>query len=313
MAEEHWSKRKQNWPQNKYSLHLDLEGIFLCLSSRCRTFARNPSWRHPPSKHVRISAITSIRIAPTVHSCCHLSALISMLGELKVSVIATFRCFACCNCNNHEYTTHRCICVIVHFFYVPWCVVSTCLPFVFIPARLYFLLPNNAPFCFVCFLCFSVTSQQPSAEPSASKPILQGLMFNQTVYVGQDMIFRCRVFNDANLHIQWIFKTTNKTYGNDTSDYKVLKLTTSALRRFLVFTSRLDDHGQAGHSRILACFILGHNANSECWGNGWCRDTRSSTEKNARNLRSLLVSARFAPTVDDITAVATERVFTLYL
>jgi len=55
------------------------------------------------------------------------------------------------------------------------------------------------------------------------------------------------------------FKSTNKTYGIDTSDYKVLRVATS-----LGFMSRLDGHGQAGHSRILACFVLGHNANSEC-------------------------------------------------
>ena len=75
--------------------------------------------------------------------------------------------------------------------------------------------------------------QQPSAERSASKPILQeGLMFNQTVYVGQYVTFRCRVSNDAHPHMQWLFKSTNKTDGNDTSDYKVLKVTTSVLGAF---------------------------------------------------------------------------------
>jgi len=60
--------------------------------------------------------------------------------------------------------------MIVHLFYVPWCVISTCLPFVFMPARLYFLLPNNAPFYFVCFLCFSVTPNNPRQNARRPSP-----------------------------------------------------------------------------------------------------------------------------------------------
>lgn len=65
-------------------------------------------------------------------------------------------------------------------------------------------------------------------ERSPHRPFLQfGLPANQTAVVGSDVAFVCRVFSDAQPHIQWLkhIKVNGSTVGPDGLPYiRVLKV-----------------------------------------------------------------------------------------
>lgn len=68
----------------------------------------------------------------------------------------------------------------------------------------------------------------PVAERSPHRPILQaGLPANQTVVVGSDVEFHCKVYSDAQPHIQWLkhIEVNGSRYGPDGVPYvNVLKV-----------------------------------------------------------------------------------------
>ncbi|TRZ03223.1 hypothetical protein DNTS_023664 [Danionella cerebrum] len=79
------------------------------------------------------------------------------------------------------------------------------------------------------------TYQLDVLERSPHRPILQaGLPANQTVVVGSDVEFQCKVFSDAQPHIQWLkhIEVNGSKYGeNDTPYVTVLKLTDAVASR----------------------------------------------------------------------------------
>lgn len=66
------------------------------------------------------------------------------------------------------------------------------------------------------------------AERSPHRPILQaGLPANQTVVVGSDVEFHCKVYSDAQPHIQWLkhIEVNGSRYGPDGVPYvNILKV-----------------------------------------------------------------------------------------
>lgn len=73
-------------------------------------------------------------------------------------------------------------------------------------------------------------SPTPAVERSPHRPILQaGLPANQTVVVGSDVEFHCKVYSDAQPHIQWLkhVEVNGSKYGPDGTPYvTVLKVGT---------------------------------------------------------------------------------------
>lgn len=74
----------------------------------------------------------------------------------------------------------------------------------------------------------------PPPERSPHRPILQaGLPANITVHVGQDARFVCKVYSDAQPHIQWLqhIEKNGSRYGPDGHPYvRVLKVQCSPPR-----------------------------------------------------------------------------------
>ncbi len=66
------------------------------------------------------------------------------------------------------------------------------------------------------------------SERSPHRPILQaGLPANQTVVVGSDVEFHCKVYSDAQPHIQWLkhIEVNGSRYGLDGVPYvNILKV-----------------------------------------------------------------------------------------
>lgn len=66
------------------------------------------------------------------------------------------------------------------------------------------------------------------SERSPHRPILQaGLPANQTVVVGSDVEFHCKVYSDAQPHIQWLkhIEVNGSRYGPDGGPYvNILKV-----------------------------------------------------------------------------------------
>lgn len=79
--------------------------------------------------------------------------------------------------------------------------------------------PTNRP---------TISVSRPTAERSPHRPILQaGLPANQTVAVGSDVEFHCKVYSDAQPHIQWLkhIEVNGSRYGPDGAPYvNVLKV-----------------------------------------------------------------------------------------
>lgn len=75
-----------------------------------------------------------------------------------------------------------------------------------------------------------IISKRPfrSAERSPHRPILQaGLPANQTVVIGSNVEFHCKVYSDAQPHIQWLkhVEVNGSKYGPDGTPYvSVLKV-----------------------------------------------------------------------------------------
>lgn len=71
-------------------------------------------------------------------------------------------------------------------------------------------------------------SVRPSAERSPHRPILQaGLPANQTAVLGSDVEFHCKVYSDAQPHIQWLkhVEVNGSKVGPDGTPYvTVLKV-----------------------------------------------------------------------------------------
>ncbi|KAM6913126.1 fibroblast growth factor receptor 3 isoform 5-T5 [Xenentodon cancila] len=86
----------------------------------------------------------------------------------------------------------------------------------------------------------SHTYQLDVLERSPHRPILQaGLPANQTVVVGSDVEFHCKVYSDAQPHIQWLkhIEVNGSRYGPDGAPYvNILK---SEISRHTVTHSRL--------------------------------------------------------------------------
>lgn len=62
----------------------------------------------------------------------------------------------------------------------------------------------------------------PSSERSPHRPILHaGLPANQTVVVGSDVEFHCKVYSDAQPHIQWLkhIEVNGSRFGPDGVPY----------------------------------------------------------------------------------------------
>lgn len=80
---------------------------------------------------------------------------------------------------------------------------------------------------FACVTCANDSSLSPS-ERSPHRPILQaGLPANQTVVVGSDVEFHCKVYSDAQPHIQWLkhIEVNGSRYGPDGVPYvNILKV-----------------------------------------------------------------------------------------
>lgn len=68
----------------------------------------------------------------------------------------------------------------------------------------------------------------PNTERSPHRPILQaGLPANTTAVVGSDVQFHCKVYSDAQPHIQWLkhIERNGSRYGPDGTPYvQVLKV-----------------------------------------------------------------------------------------
>lgn len=79
-------------------------------------------------------------------------------------------------------------------------------------------MTSRTPFC-----GFSSGLQpSPPAERSPHRPILQaGLPANQTVEVGSNVEFHCKVYSDAQPHIQWLkhMEVNGSRYGPDGAPY----------------------------------------------------------------------------------------------
>lgn len=84
--------------------------------------------------------------------------------------------------------------------------------------------------CFVCdAVCLFVCRP---AERSPHRPILQaGLPANQTVVVGSDVEFHCKVYSDAQPHIQWLkhIEVNGSRYGPDGAPFvNILKVSAAS-------------------------------------------------------------------------------------
>lgn len=62
----------------------------------------------------------------------------------------------------------------------------------------------------------------PGTERSPHRPILQaGLLANTTAVVGSDVQFQCKVYSDAQPHIQWLkhIERNGSRYSSDGTPY----------------------------------------------------------------------------------------------
>ncbi|XP_070402922.1 fibroblast growth factor receptor 3 isoform X5 [Nothobranchius furzeri] len=104
----------------------------------------------------------------------------------------------------------------------------------------------------------SHTYQLDVLERSPHRPILQaGLPANQTVVVGNDVEFHCKVYSDAQPHIQWLkhIEVNGSRYGPDGAPYvHILK-------------SNVSKHTVA-HSKLKLSSVTEKDA-----GKYWCRAT----------------------------------------
>lgn len=92
-------------------------------------------------------------------------------------------------------------------------------------------VPQQPPGQHNSFIAFSPPSHRLSpSERSPHRPILQaGLPANASAVVGGDVEFVCKVYSDAQPHIQWIkhVEKNGSKYGPDGLPYlKVLKVRT---------------------------------------------------------------------------------------
>lgn len=75
---------------------------------------------------------------------------------------------------------------------------------------------------------YLLTSSLAQSERSPHRPILQaGLPANQTVVVGSDVEFHCKVYSDAQPHIQWLkhIEVNGSRYSSNGTPYvTVLKV-----------------------------------------------------------------------------------------
>lgn len=93
------------------------------------------------------------------------------------------------------------------------------------------------------YFCVSVTLMPllflSIAERSPHRPILQaGLPANTTAVVGSDVQFHCKVYSDAQPHIQWLkhIERNGSRYGPDGTPYvQILKVGT-----YLIWTHNYE-------------------------------------------------------------------------
>lgn len=84
--------------------------------------------------------------------------------------------------------------------------------------------------CSTSFPCVTYANDSMLSIPERSphRPILQaGLPANQTVVVGSDVEFHCKVYSDAQPHIQWLkhIEVNGSRYGPDGVPYvNILKV-----------------------------------------------------------------------------------------
>lgn len=87
---------------------------------------------------------------------------------------------------------------------------------------------RSGKFLHGCFAPFELISNFSISERSPHRPILQaGLPTNTTAVVGGDAQFHCKVYSDAQPHIQWLkhIEMNGSRYGPDGIPYvKVVKV-----------------------------------------------------------------------------------------
>lgn len=93
------------------------------------------------------------------------------------------------------------------------------------------------------------------SERSPHRPILQaGLPANQTVEVGSDVEFHCKVYSDAQPHIQWLkhIEVNGSRYGPDGAPYvDILKVglqPSSLMRPGLVCLEEISAYDNFAHN-----------------------------------------------------------------
>lgn len=88
----------------------------------------------------------------------------------------------------------------------------------------------NRTYCKLTFIA-NCTPSLVQSERSPHRPILQaGLPANQTVVVGSDVEFQCKVYSDAQPHIQWLkhIEVNGSQYGPNGAPFvNILKVQSS--------------------------------------------------------------------------------------
>uniref|UniRef100_A0AAQ5ZSA3 Fibroblast growth factor receptor n=1 Tax=Amphiprion ocellaris TaxID=80972 RepID=A0AAQ5ZSA3_AMPOC len=105
----------------------------------------------------------------------------------------------------------------------------------------------------------SHTYQLDVLERSPHRPILQaGLPANQTVVVGSDVEFHCKVYSDAQPHIQWLkhIEVNGSRYGPDGVPYSVVSKHTEAHSKLKL--SNVTEKDDAGEYTCLAGNSIGY-------------------------------------------------------